>query len=629
VTLTADQYRDWFRKTKLPCVLVELDYMYQVGIGSSAVPTVGTLYVSSHPYVDEQHDPPLAYDPALIRAPTLERSLSRETLRGAAAVNIAGDFVLNNTDGRLNYVLALALDGSPARIAIGDPTWARSDFIDLFTVYMAKASAGNDQNQIEIGARDIGLLLNKRIGGTVQIGGTGPNADKFAPLPFGYVHNMAPLLEAEAPVFRYRYADRATNASVPVVRADGVVLTGGGVDYTDFGGYFELTSDPQNAQITCDTFLFPPDSDSDATSYRISDAIKFFVGGEAGLSALGLMGPPHGTYFDSGIEHGSVNDYYCQTLITEPKNVIEWLDEACNTINGFWSQYRDGKFYVATMRPEAIAVIIDLTDGAYTVSAEIGVGDVVRKSLKLTHRLPQYAAYQCMGNINQTKQVNFAGTLTQAERQYLEREGMIGTHFAGEEITTQYLGSGEWEFQGGAPELYHKSLSESQLIRTLISAPADDSVMDPIEDITNTMSTQLARFVAVRRSVFLPWTEFLDFELTTMEHYTLELGDAVNFIYPKFDLDGGELHQVCRVLLDPMRARMALGICRRRYAGVSGPLDRYLAQETLDLILQEDGAYIIVETYGTGDVTLTTDDMFGTLPLPLETDSGELLETDG
>lgn len=589
--MTADEYKAWFRKVKTPCVLYEGDYMYQVGVGVSAVPTLGTFKYSNVPYVDEESDPPVEYDAVLLKVPTFERSLSRDTLRGRVAVNISGGFVLNNRDQRQNRVLYLALDGSDGRVYIGDPTWDRSDFLHLYTVVQAKASTTSNQHVVEIAAGGVELLLNKRIGGTVAVGGTGPNAEKYRPLPFGYVHNMEPLLIQTSPSFKYAYADRGTNASVPIVRDNGAVLTVT-TDYVDNAdGTFTLVNNPQGDQITCDVLLYPAGGAN--VDYRISDALEFFIGGEAGLTAAGKFDGAHASYFDSGVTDNPVNDYFCQKLLTESTNGIEILDDLLDTANGFSAQYRTGEFYYGRMRPEALSTIIALSGGRLTVAAEIGQDDIIKDTIKVDHRVPTYASYQCLTNLNQTKQNTFAGSLTADERAMLSRDGLPNAAFFGEEVgSTQYLGAMAGEpYKGGAPELYDLLLHDSQIVRTLISGPDDTSAPDPIGDPALTMAEMAGDFVSVRRSQFLPWTEFVDFD-TFLEFYELEIGDIPNLTYPNFDLDGGALHQVYRIGFDPMIARMSLGLVRRRFAGISGPLSGTNRE------LREDGGFELREDGG-------------------------------
>jgi hypothetical protein len=68
--------------------------MYQVGLGDSAVPTSGTLYFSTAPYIDQAV--PRAYVDAIDSVPTYQRSIDRTTLRGKYSANI-GALVLDNS----------------------------------------------------------------------------------------------------------------------------------------------------------------------------------------------------------------------------------------------------------------------------------------------------------------------------------------------------------------------------------------------------------------------------------------------------------------------------------------------------------------------------------------------------
>src|SRR4051812_28116569 len=124
----AASVRRWLRKRSKRVVIVEVDYMYQVGLGGGAVPTLGTLYFSNRKYIDE--DVPRSYIDALIDSPRYSRSLNRDTLTGAYDVSISS-LKFDDSDKRVSYLLDLPIDGSEVRVYVGEADWARSDFIHL------------------------------------------------------------------------------------------------------------------------------------------------------------------------------------------------------------------------------------------------------------------------------------------------------------------------------------------------------------------------------------------------------------------------------------------------------------------------------------------------------------------
>lgn len=598
--MTEAEIRNWLRKDQRKrVVLVELDYMYQSGFGDDAVPTLGTIYWSNFEYVDNDASTPTRYQAALMQAPEYERSLDRSKLRGQYNVNV-GDLVINNADGEFDYLIDLAMDGSEVRVYIGDETWARSDFVHLYTALALKVDIPAKKT-IRIDLRDPGLLLNKSIGGTVTVGGTGPNANQYRPLIFGFIHQLEPIL-VDAGTSTYAFADTGTNTECVAVRNDGVPVT-----FTDNGdGTFTLAVPPSgNEKITCDAVSYADASDD--TSYRVSDAFDTLLGTRAGMTALGRYNG-NGQMFEF---HG-FNDYRIGKAIAEKQNCVEIANDLADTANGFWAFTRLGSFFYDWLRPEALTHYV--ANVGVSIAAEVTKDDVRGDKFALSHNLPTYVGYQAYGNVNQVRQETFASSLTEDERAMYTREGYLTEAFIGEEAgTSTYVGS-VVTWRGGAPELYHLSLSDSQVVKTLISGPSDTD-----ETTTGVPSpdSDLRSWASVRRSQNLPWVEFVDVTVG-LDFYTVELGDIVNVVFPRFDFDGGRLAQVVSIRMRPSDGVIELGLVHRRFSDVSGipVVYNFLAMETDELVLKEDGGKIIVSTSGGGDVylvdedgeTLTTDD---------------------
>lgn len=588
--MTEAEILAWLRRDdRKRVVLVEIDYIYQSGTGEDAAPTLGTLYFSNIPYVDETGSPLIRYQADLIEAPEYERALDRATLRGKYNVNV-GSTVINNADGEYDYFLTLALDGSEQRVYVGDETWDRLDFIHLFTALSVKARAPR-KKVIQIDLRDPALLLNKSIGGTTTVGGTGPSANKFKPVVFGFVHQMQPILY-DVNTSTYVFADTGTDTSVVEVRNDGV-----SVSFTDNAdGTFSLAVPPTgNETITCDVRHSypggsPVGSPTVATNYRVSDAFNFFIGERAGLTALGRYSGAGDIY-----ELDGVNDYHIGRPVYEMENCIQIANDLCNTSNGFWAFTRLGSFFYSWMRPEALSFFIGGGSGvSVSIAAEIGKDDIRGDSFAIDHNAPTYSGYQAYGNVNWTDQTVFSSSLDAEEREQFTRKGYITAAFYGENFgTTAYTGATSW--QGGAPELYHLSLSDSQLVETLIAGPDDTSqIVDSLS-----VDEYLQDWSSVRRSQNLPWMEFIDITVG-LDMYALELGDIVNLTFPRHDLDAGGLLQVCKIRIKPMQATVDIGLVHRRFADVSGTpiINDLLAKETGELVLKEDGGGIIVATSG-------------------------------
>lgn len=592
--MTEAEVLAWLRKdSRKRVVLVELDYMYQVGVSEDAIPTRGTLYFSNFAYVDETGSPLVRYQAVLIQVPEYQRSLDRKTLRGRYNASV-DKLSINNADGEFDYLMDLAIDGSEMRVYVGDQDWDRSDFVHLYTCLSLRATAPS-KKVINIEVRDPGLLLRKSIGGMVTVGSPvgspttpGPSANRFRPINFGYVHQVEPIILDSANLI-YVHSDTGTNTTAVAVRDNGV-----DVNFTDNGdGTFTLDASP-DGQVTCDVHAYADDglsSPTDTTHYRISDAFDELIGVRCGLTAAGRYSGAGSIY-----ELDGVNDYHMGITIPEPSSVVDdILEQLTNTSNGFWAFTRLGLFYYDWMRPEALGFFI--ADGA-PISATITKDDIRGDSFSIDHNIPSYVGYQAYGNVNWSDQTQFATSLTPAERDQFTRKGYITEAFFGEDISSPpfmaYRGD-DVSWRGGAPELYHLSLSDSQVVRTLIAGPDDTSIINPLDAVNLSVEINLQDWASVRRSQFLPWMEFIDVEVG-LDFYGLELGDIVTLDFPRHGLSGGKLMQVCSIRIKPSKAAVSLGLVRRRFAdvNVAPHSDFYLLQLNNDLILQDDDERIIL-----------------------------------
>lgn len=547
--------------------------MYQVGVGVSAVPTVGTKYLSTGPYVDEAV--PRKYDDCVIGVPSFDRSLDRVTLRGQYRLSV-GELEIDNHEGRSNYLLPLALDGSEVRVFIA----AVDGSIDPIELYRANALLVNapSRHTLKVTLRDAGLLINKSIGGEIEVGGTGPSANQFRPFNFGWVHQVEPILYDETVSGgQFVHSDTGANTEAVAVRNDGVAVT-----FSDNGdGTFTLAAPPAgNEKITCDV-VATLGSTGTALGYRLSDLMEELVGNRGGLTALGRYAGPLNDWI---VER--TNDYPSQISIRDKQKLIDVIDEVMDTLNGYWAITRLGQFFYYGMSPASIEAVIAESGGAITVAAYIVKDDI--SAIRLSHNAPKFASYQCYSNVNQFEQTTFASSLTPEERAQFERIGYPSTHFVGEDPgTTSYLGT--TPYLGGAPELYHLTLSDSEVIRTIISGETDAATPGGVS-----IDGYMATFLALRRALYLPWMEFIDISVG-LEYFTLEIGDIVHLTYDAWGLDAGVLYQVCSVGIDASARKVNLGVCRRRYAGVLDELPNWELREDGGQEYREDGGNEIRE----------------------------------
>lgn len=500
----------------LRCCLIELDYIYESIADSPTGPLTGTLYFSDREFFDDVTDNP--YVDCVKSAPAFTRALSGDQL--GTYVSSIGTLELDNADGELDFLLSVACDGSQIRFYMGSVDWVVADFVHIFTAIVSKVTAPS-WDRISVVLKDTGLLLDKSVGGTAPIGGTGPNADRSQQVNFGYIHNLSALVEDQA-LLKYRHSDTGTFTSAQEVRDKGV-----SVYYTDNAdGTFTLLASPVGT-ITCDVLAEPLGNDN----VRVSHAMQFFVGERAGLTALGL-------YIGAGVTFtvGDQDDYKLGISLDQARNVQDLLAEVIVSGNCFWAVKRTGEFTFGRLRLNDIA--------SFGLSErDIYEDDIDQGSFRIDHAATQYYKFQAYMSRNWTRQTDFATSLTPDEQATYSRPGLFLVQ--PDSVGTTY---------DLAPELYHKTLAVSPQIDTLLSEVFSFSDVD-----------SLAQWMTTRRAIFLPWIEVVSLTVG-LDFYELELGDVVRLIIPprmgQSD-ETGVLFQVISITLRLTDAKIDLKIARR------------------------------------------------------------------
>lgn len=521
--MTEQEFRAWLaRDNEERCVLVELDYVAEDEV-DSPYPATETLYLSDREFHDDVTHK--AFIDVIQSAPQFSRSLSGERL-GTYASSI-GTLELDNADGNLDFLLNLACDGSAIRFYYGGRTWPLADFRLIFSAITSKVTAPAF-DRISVALKDTGLLLNKSIGGTTTVGGTGPNADRSRAVNFGFIHNALPLvIDETVDGGQYTHSDSGTGTAATEVRDRGV-----SVAFTDDGdGTFRLTAPPDGA-VTADVLAEPVGDEN----VRVSDALDHLIGDRAGLSALGLYegaGPTFAVHDD--------DDYRVGVSLPEARNVIDLLEDLVSTAgNAFWAIKRTGEFTFGRLRLNDIGSFLD-DSPAIVDETPIVEDDIVPPgSFRIDHAPAGYYRFQAYMSRNWERQRDFATSLSPDDQAVYSRAGLY--LMQPESVGTDYE---------NAPELYHKTLAVSPVIDTLLSEAFSPTDLD-----------SLAQWMTTRKAMLLPWIEYVTF-VVGIDFYQLELGDPVRLYVPRFGWDDGVLFQVIGIVIKLTEAKIELRIARR------------------------------------------------------------------
>lgn len=542
MSISDDQFKAWLlRDSRRAVTLVEMD----TRVEDDGEPAIETMYLSNRPYVDETAV--RAYDDCVLAVPTYSRSLVGASLNSYQVS--FGTMRLANHGGDLDWLIGSACDGSEIRFYYGDESWPIEDFRLMFSCMVQKieAGGGNTMSELIVSFKDTSLLLNKSIGGNLKIGGDGPNADRWRPDGFGYIHQAECIAWDDASL-SYVFLE-----SGDYVVNDGnfsqTVRDGGDpIDYVDNGdGSISLLNAPV-FQITTDILISP---DGNPAHRCVSDALAYFIGIRGGLDDLGKYAGPGDTYDarpDSGVDawvDAGGEDYLVGVYVPERRNLIDLVNEITDSGNCFWACDRLGNIFLGRLRP------LDPDALGVTPHRAIVEDDIDPGTLRITHALPTYYKLQCRAARNWTIISQLADILTPEERDYLTRKGL-------EKIQDNFVG----DSYDANPQLYHLSMAESPTIDTLLSS---GNGADAIE------IGRMDLWMGVRRGMTLPWIEAVALR-TGLDRYDHELGSLVPIDFSKTGreaFDPPRMTQVLGVDMDLTAGKCALRLQLRRKLTVS------------------------------------------------------------
>lgn len=233
--MTTDaQLITWLKKdAALRCVLVEVT----VNVNGQEI----VRYLSDRGYASGPTDVPanISYAPLISGGMRFTESMS---LDGVPSISF-GTIELANIGGEIDIWLDDVWTNRSIKIFMGDLTWKRQDFYQVFEGIVADVEAPT-RERIVMKISDKLQRLNTSMSDVV-LGGTTVNSDKLRPLLFGECHNITPLL-ADAATEKYMVHDG------PIERIIEVRDNGAPVSYTaDIGtGTFTLNQAAVGT-ITC------------------------------------------------------------------------------------------------------------------------------------------------------------------------------------------------------------------------------------------------------------------------------------------------------------------------------------------------------------------------------------------
>jgi hypothetical protein len=248
----------------------------------SSTSSVATLLYSSHGFISAAADTPARtwYDGRIANVQLARQIFGRSGVGGMTRTS--GEITLVNSDGALDTLLSdYAIDGRAAKLLLGRPNEARSNYGTVFTGVVRSAIVGAEfrlavsdgLDRIE----DVPVVATT-YAGTGGLEGGSDLKGKHKPKVYGEVFNISPPLVDSVKLI-YQLSDGAINA-VPAVYDRGIALTNGG----DYASQSELESVSPSAG-----------------QYRVYKAGGYFRLGAtpAGLCTADVQGDASPTYINT------------------------------------------------------------------------------------------------------------------------------------------------------------------------------------------------------------------------------------------------------------------------------------------------------------------------------------------
>lgn len=185
-------------------------------------------YFSDDGFVTGRTDTPsdTYFDPRLLAALNFERRLFAGGQLSGRSVPGAGTLLLNNADGMLDPMTALAFDGRRVRVLLGGDGFAYADFATIFDGTADGVEV--DDVSVTVRLRDLQSLFEAGVergtyGGTGGLDGRIGLKDREKPLAFGRVFHV-PAVLVDPSTLTYQVHDGAIEA-VDAVYDAGLALT--------------------------------------------------------------------------------------------------------------------------------------------------------------------------------------------------------------------------------------------------------------------------------------------------------------------------------------------------------------------------------------------------------------------
>jgi hypothetical protein len=501
---TLAELKTWLKtSTSTRVVLVEVQSIPELVTGSN--PT-GSLYLSNRPYADSVNG--RLYTACISGGVTFTESIS---LSGGAPSIGYGDIEIENvpaTDvGPRDTWLTYTWGNKPVKVLIGDVTWTRADFYQIFTG-LIKDIASKSRTALNLILTDNTQRLNVAVSNLLLTNFF--NSNLSIPLTFGECFNVTPLL-IDPGALQYK-VHTGQIAEIIEVRDNGAPLSfvGNSLQATNLTtGTFTLARTPIGT-VTCTVRGAAP---SGSHKQYIGETIRHILTAYGNqLSDATYIDNTNFTTFDSTVG----TQARCGVFLNQRENVLEVCNRLANSIGAYLVVGLDGKFRLKQVQA--------VTTG--TGTHKLGAADMEQKTLAVREKVDVRGAVKLAYCKNWTVQSSglAAGVVQQSATIFARDYYFVNSK--DDAVLSNYTQSSE-------------------------PPPAETLLIEKA-----TAQAECDRLLAMYK------TPRFVYSATYYSHLLpVELGDTVDLIHPRFGLSGsGKSGTIVEINRDWLKGRVTLGI---------------------------------------------------------------------
>jgi hypothetical protein len=327
MSITDAQYDAWLAGDNPRCLLIEAKCWHggdeTTGQGGAEI----TRYLSNLGYVSGPADAPAnqPYDDILANSPSLSMGIDQPLAVGTIEVW--------NLDGSLDGWLDDSWDGRDIAWHLGDPSWPRADFRQIFAGTVDNL-AGAGQQKLALNVRD----RKERLNLPIQLSQVpdGPNAGELIPVALGVLFNAEPQYRQPPGYDPFYLVHDGPFYGVLDVRANGVGAAFIGLPQD---GIFFITSGVPVGRVTAD-FNGAVGAGGVLIKWP-AECVQYLVETRAGFA-----GWCDADNFDAFDDRAQIENLAIGKYIRSRENLLAVIDEIAASVGSYWHFDRAGKIRI-------------------------------------------------------------------------------------------------------------------------------------------------------------------------------------------------------------------------------------------------------------------------------------------